>query len=587
MEGEKMKWLPRTWIFVTTLLLFVSGTTAYAEPPDHARVGAPVYEKLAQVGRVRVMIVLSSPIPRQGNREQLKRDVSRAQSAVLNALSSDHFTLERQFQAIPALAGEITSKGLQTLLTLPGVVRVDEDKGGRGSLLEAVPLTNADGVQALGFTGQGVTVAVLDSGIDTDHSDLGDDLVAEACFCSGAGTGGACCPNGSKTQFGPGAAEDDNGHGTHVSGIVTSAGVVAPIGAAPDAEIVAIKVLAHDGIFCCTSDIVAGLDWIIVNRPDVDIVNMSLGTFDLFSGECDESPVPGYIKPLVAAIDTLRSLGVLTFVSAGNDASGTEMNAPACIANAISVGAVYDSDLGGIDWGDCVDPSTSADQVVCFSNSNETTDLFAPGADITSDYLFNTTATWAGTSMASPHAAACAADLLQADPSWTPDEIESALKLTGVPVTDPKNGLTFPRIDCLQALGLLESMGLCGDGSLDPGEECDDGNVIAGDGCSPICQFEGEDTDGDGVPDEEDACPNSILDPTVVIDGCDSQVSNALLSEGCTISDEIEECAANSTKHGAFRRCVSKLGDGLQKDGVLTGPEKERILSCAGQAEIP
>ena len=102
-----------------------------------------------------------------------------------------------------------------------------------------------------------------------------------------------------------------------------------------------------------------------------------------------------------------------------------------------------------------------------------------------------------------------------------------------------------------------------------------------------IRQIKVNDFDGDGVPDEDDACPNSILDPTVVIDGCDSQVSNTVLSDGCTISDEVDECAANSTVNGAFQNCVSSLGDSLQKDGVLTGPEKDQILSCAGQADLP
>ncbi len=72
-----------------------------------------------------------------------------------------------------------------------------------------------------------------------------------------------------------------------------------------------------------------------------------------------------------------------------------------------------------------------------------------------------------------------------------------------------------------------------------------------------------------------------------MIDGCDSEVSNTLLSDGCTISDGIAECGSSSASHGAFRSCVSALGDGLQMDGVLTGPEKDRILSCAGEADIP
>jgi hypothetical protein len=97
----------------------------------------------------------------------------------------------------------------------------------------------------------------------------------------------------------------------------------------------------------------------------------------------------------------------------------------------------------------------------------------------------------------------------------------------------------------------------------------------------------GNDSDGDGIVDVNDECPNSNLDSTVVIEGCDSGVSNTLLAGGCTISDEIQECDDEAKNHGAFRRCVSKLGDGLQKDGVLTGPEKDKILSCGGQKNRP
>jgi hypothetical protein len=97
----------------------------------------------------------------------------------------------------------------------------------------------------------------------------------------------------------------------------------------------------------------------------------------------------------------------------------------------------------------------------------------------------------------------------------------------------------------------------------------------------------GPDSDGDGVIDPKDECPNSNLDPTVVVGSCDSGVSNTLLAGGCTISDRIQECDDSAKNHGAFRRCVSKLGDSLQKDGVLTGPEKDRILSCGGQKNRP
>jgi hypothetical protein len=111
-------------------------------------------------------------------------------------------------------------------------------------------------------------------------------------------------------------------------------------------------------------------------------------------------------------------------------------------------------------------------------------------------------------------------------------------------------------------------------------------NDSAGIGILRIVFFK-KDSDDDGVGDPQDECPNSSPDPTVVIDDCDSGVSNTLLAGGCKISDGIQKCDDDAKNHGAFRRCVSMLGDSLQKDGVLTGPEKDRILSCGGQKRRP
>jgi hypothetical protein len=95
------------------------------------------------------------------------------------------------------------------------------------------------------------------------------------------------------------------------------------------------------------------------------------------------------------------------------------------------------------------------------------------------------------------------------------------------------------------------------------------------------------DSDGDGIPDEEDACVDSDLTTTVVIDGCDSDVMNFLLFDGCTISDKVMECAANANNHGKFVSCVSQLTNELKKDGILTGKEKGKIMKCAATAELP
>src|SRR4029453_7428429 len=191
-----------------------------------------------------------------------------------------------------------------------------------------------------------------------------------------------------------------------------------------------------------------------MTQPDVRVVNMSLGTSALFSGACDTATA--FTMAFAAAIDTLKSRGVTVFASSGNNGSTTQMPAPACVANTVSVGAVYDTNVGAVTFLGCADPTTAADQVTCFTTSPPTLDLLAPGALITSTGLGGSTSTFVGTSQASPHAAGAAAVLLEVNPALTPDQIETTLKMTGVSVTDAKNGLAFPRIDLLDAVQAVQ-----------------------------------------------------------------------------------------------------------------------------------
>lgn len=96
-----------------------------------------------------------------------------------------------------------------------------------------------------------------------------------------------------------------------------------------------------------------------------------------------------------------------------------------------------------------------------------------------------------------------------------------------------------------------------------------------------------KDSDGDGVPDVDDECPNSILTATVVIDGCDSGVTNTLFDDGCTMADLLAECAEDAKNHGQYVSCVAKLTNGWKKDGDITGKQKGAIQSCAAKAELP
>jgi subtilisin family serine protease len=400
-------------------------------------VGNSLVAALREKQEVRVFVAMQDSSPDTGRRNR-----------VLNSAPVGSFRLNREFRNVSGFAVTANAAAIEAMSRQPGVWRIDLDEGGSGHALQALPLSRLDVVKAGGYSGEGITVAVVDSGIDTDHPDLSDNLVGEQCFCSG----GPCCPNGQPSQSGPGAAEDDHGHGTHVSGIITSNGVAAPEGGAPETDIVAIKVLDSNNSFCCSSDVIAALDWIISERPDVDVVNMSLGTSARFPGDCDSAV--SWIAGYAAAINILRERGVPVFASSGNNSSGVDMGVPACVGNTISVGAVWDSDVGPQNVF-CAEASTAADQVTCFSNASTTTDLFAPGAPYTSAGLNGGTITYYGTSQASPTAAACAALILEAKPGIPIDELEANLKDSPVQVTDATNGLSYPRLDCQAAISAL------------------------------------------------------------------------------------------------------------------------------------
>ena len=179
---------------------------------------------------------------------------------------------------------------------------------------------------------------------------------------------------------------------------------------------------------------------------------MSFGTDQLFSGTCDAATAS--TLAFASAVATLRARGVTVVASAGNSASARSMAAPACVSGVIAVGAVYDSSLGPVSFPNvCTDARTAADQVTCFSNGGSALDLLAPGALIISTGRGGGISTYLGTSQASPHVAGATALLLQHDPSLSPDAIESLLKSTGAPITDPRNGITTPRINVAAALG--------------------------------------------------------------------------------------------------------------------------------------
>ncbi len=373
--------------------------------------------------------------------------IASAQAALLRALGPMDFQPSYRYRAIPALAGRLTTAGLSKLVHHPVVRAVGPDLTGSGGLASSVPHIRADRAHALGLTGRGIRVAVLDTGVDAEHPDLAGRIADEACIVQ---LDPGCLP-------GDHAAADDHGHGTNVAGIVASAGAISAPGVAPGAEIVAIKVMNKQNRFV-TSDVLAGLDRLI-GRRDLRAVNLSLGTDTRYRGACDDAgAVP---QAFAAAIGALRAQGTLAVVASMNGAPPGEMPAPACVRDALTVGAVYDAQSAAYQvYAPCVDPTAVADRIACFSNSGTMLDLLAPGVAVTAPYPHGGLGTFTGTSQAAPHVTGAIALLAERFPEMSPGRIEAVLKGSGVPLTDLRTGVTAARIDVARAIEVGEAIPL-------------------------------------------------------------------------------------------------------------------------------
>ncbi|WP_436527510.1 S8 family peptidase [Actinoplanes sp. HUAS TT8] len=268
-------------------------------------------------------------------------------------------------------------------------------------------------------TGAGVTVAVIDTGVDASHPDLAGQVL------TGYDT----------TTDTVGGNADPQGHGTHVAGTIaalTGNGIgVSSI--APNVKILPVRALGKDGSGDM-SDTAQGIVW--ATDHGANVINMSLGS-------------SGQSSAVSVAITYARSKGVVVVAAAGNErAKGSPVSYPGADAGVIAVAA-----------------TDSGDAVASYSNAGSYVDVAAPGSGILSTYPTALAAsgtgyaTMNGTSMASPHVAGTAALLLAAHPGLTPDQVESALESTAVDLgpTGRDNDYGYGRIDAAAALAEVAS----------------------------------------------------------------------------------------------------------------------------------
>ncbi len=319
-------------------------------------------------------------------------------------------TVRAVFELIPAVSAWMPEQAIGVLELQPGIAYVEDD-----AVLYAFGQSTPWGVDRIdaelvwpgGDTGAGVDVAIIDTGIDSNHPDLA--------VVDGINYTGPIEKDGSTD---PAHWKDGHGHGTHCAGIVAALnndfGVV---GVAPGARLHAVKVLSDFG-FGYTSDVIRGLDWCAAHH--MRVASMSLGG--------------GGSTSLKNACDAAFAAGVLLVAAAGN--SSGPVSYPAAYPSVIAVSA-----------------TDSQDKLAYFSNFGPEIELAAPGVNVYSTFKDGSYASLSGTSMACPHVTGVAA-LIWASGVTTNVAVSDRLIATaediGTPGRDPSFG--YGLVDAQQAV---------------------------------------------------------------------------------------------------------------------------------------
>ncbi len=409
-----------------------------------------------------IRLAIDAPAPGAAGRFAL----AQAQKALLDDLSGEPgLRFGRGLDTLPWLAADVDAAALDALASHPAVERIVADARVRGALAQSLPAIRAPYViDTLGITGAGVAVGVIDTGIDLANPDFSGAILARRRFVK-------------DSPGQPDAVQDDNGHGTHIAGIIASRGAYAPRGVAPASQLVIIKALDqfNEGYL---SDVIAGIDWLIANHgafPSLKFINLSLIVIEETSTLCpcdslaelDES-----LQPFLEARDRALAAGIRIVSPTGNGGVNG-LNAPACFRDVVAVGATFDAaytrtpptgTYNGIspDFPPVYDENVTTLRMAGFSNYGACVDFVAPGYLISSSRLDADpdakSLTSFGTSMAVAHVVGALALLQQWQPAANGAQLLEALHAGARPVPSPGNpAIHYDLIDLTQAARVLRS----------------------------------------------------------------------------------------------------------------------------------
>jgi serine protease AprX len=358
-----------------------------------------------------------------------------------SALGSLGGSVTHQLPIIGGYSATLPARHVDNLATVPGVRSITRDSAMQ--VMAASPtmtgstnppdvyqqVTGASQLKAAGDTGKNVTVALIDTGV-TSMTDTSGRLVSVA--QDPLGLTHANCVN----FAGDGTCTDEYGHGTFLAGLIAGSGAASGgqyAGVAPGAKILSVKVAGADGS-ADVSTIIAALQWVIAfkNTYNIKVLNLSLGTDGTQSYQ---------LSPLDYAVEKAWKAGIVTVVSASNLGPGAStIDKPADDPFVLTVGATDDNGTSTL----------SDDSVPAFSARGPTAadglakpdlvapgvgliSLAAPGAEITTQFPPAMAAPYrqgSGTSMSTAVVSGLVADILSANPSWSPDRVKYALMST-------------------------------------------------------------------------------------------------------------------------------------------------------------
>ncbi|MEK9805390.1 MAG: S8 family serine peptidase [Euryarchaeota archaeon] len=362
------------------------------------------HQYLDQNGRISVIVDFDHT-PTEADQEILESELD--------------FHTQFRYWLIDSIAGTIELDRIYELIQLPGVVFVELDGILEVQMEDVVPAHGVDLVwQDTGYTGAGVTMAIIDTGIDGNHTaldDLDDDNSTDdpkvIAFFDAINNPGAT--NGSEIF-----PYDDNGHGTHCAGI--TAGTGAPtyqhVGVAPQANLVGVKVLSGSGSGSY-AQVMAGMEWTVEKRHEFNIraASMSLGGPAVSEWTTSEQ------ESVNRMANEMMRAGVAIFIAAGNSAFSAQIGTPGSAEDAITVGALDKDTAIAIYSSQGPTEEGRIKPNIAFVGSS----VNAPDANTGDGYV-----ALSGTSMATPGAAGVAVLMYQANPDLSPFDIRNIMQET-------------------------------------------------------------------------------------------------------------------------------------------------------------